>query len=226
MIAALVGFALALAESGLGLGAVVPGEMAISALAAVADGPRGALALGGAVALGATAGDHLGYAIGRRGGSRIRGSRLVARLGVDRWDRAADVVQRFGFWAMLASRLLPVVRTVMPVVAGSAELRYRAFLPASLIGAVAWSTLWVGAGSGIATSGVLDHPEMMLAAAAVGLTGLLGRRLARRRRTARTAVPAISSTSQQRRSADDICHRRSMSCASQVVTARTTGEGA
>lgn len=75
MIAALIGFALAFAESGLGLGVIVPGELAISSLAALAHGPGDTLALGGAVALGATAGDHLGYAVGRRGGVRLRDSR-------------------------------------------------------------------------------------------------------------------------------------------------------
>lgn len=180
MIAALVGFVLAFAESGLGLGVIVPGELAISSLAAVAHGPGDTLALGGAVALGATAGDHLGYVVGRRGGTRLRHSRVVARVGVDRWDRAARFVQRFGFWAMLASRLLPIIRTVMPVAAGSAGLRYRSFVLASILGAVAWSALWVGAGAGVANSGALDHPELILAVLALGLIVMGVRRLLRR----------------------------------------------
>lgn len=181
MIAALVGFALAFAESGLGLGVIVPGELAISSLAALAHGPGDTLALGGAVALGATAGDHLGYVVGRRGGVRLRDSRAVARVGVGRWDRAAHLVQRFGFWAMLASRLLPIIRTVMPVVAGSAGLRYRSFLLALLLGAVAWSALWVGAGAVVANSGVLDHPKRIGAVLAIGLIVMGARRLLQRR---------------------------------------------
>lgn len=112
MIAALVGFLLALTESGLGLGAVLPGEMAISALAAAAQDGADTAMLGIAAALGATAGDHLGYVIGRLGGTRLRDSRPIARLGIDRWDRAADFVQRFGFWAMFASRLILRRRTL------------------------------------------------------------------------------------------------------------------
>ncbi|MFC5677184.1 DedA family protein [Aeromicrobium endophyticum] len=162
----LLAFAFALAESGLGLGAVVPGEVAISGLAASVDGLLPTLSLGLAVMLGAVAGDHLGLTIGRLGGGRLRESRLIARAGVDRWDRAADLVQRHGFWAVLASRMLPFVRTVMPVVAGAAGLRYRSFLAASVIGGAAWASLWVGAGAGIGASGILGHPWVLAGVAA------------------------------------------------------------
>lgn len=158
---ALLGFAFAFAESGLGLGAIIPGEVAISGLASRLDGFLPLLVLGIAVAAGATAADHLGLMIGRTGGPRLRESRLIQRAGVDRWDRAADLMRRHGFWALLASRLLPLVRTVMPVVAGAGQIRYRSFLAASLLGAAAWSTIWVGAGAGLAASGVLDDPALI-----------------------------------------------------------------
>jgi membrane-associated protein len=150
MMAEAAGFLLALAESGLGLGAFMPGEVAISGLAAAAPGRAAAWSLGVAVAIGATTGDHIGYLVGRHGGPRLRESRVIARLGVVRWDRAAGLARRHGFWALLVSRLVPVVRTVMPLVAGAGGLRYRWFLLASILGAIAWSGLWVGAGSGVA----------------------------------------------------------------------------
>lgn len=190
MTAALLGFVFAFAESGLGLGAVVPGEVAISSLAASTHGLVPTLVLGATVALGATAGDHLGLLVGHLGGSRLRGSRLIARLGVDRWDRAADLMQRHGFWAVLASRLLPLVRTVMPVVAGAAGLRYRSFVVASVLGAIGWSAVWVGAGAGIGASGVLDHPWWLAAAAALVLAAVGTRALVRRRRARDTSHDA------------------------------------
>lgn len=191
MTTALLGFAFAFAESGLGLGAVIPGEVAISGLAARLDGPLALIILGIAVAIGATAADHLGLFIGRSGGTRLRESRLIKRAGVDRWDKAADLVQRHGFWALLASRLLPLVRTVMPVVAGAGQVRYRAFLAASLLGAIAWSSLWVGAGAGIGASGVLDDPWLVggvviIAVLAIAIRALARRRKSKRRRLAPT----------------------------------------
>ncbi|MBD8607543.1 DedA family protein [Aeromicrobium sp. CFBP 8757] len=186
----LLAFAFALAESGLGLGAIVPGEVAISGLAASVDGLLPTLALGLAVMLGAVAGDHLGLTIGRLGGGRLRESRLIARAGVDRWDRAADLVQRHGFWAVLASRMLPFVRTVMPVVAGAAGLRYRSFLAASVIGGAAWAALWVGAGAGIGATGILGHPWLLGGIVAVALVAVAVRTLVRRHR-ARPLAPLV-----------------------------------
>jgi membrane-associated protein len=182
MTRALLGFLFALAESGLGLGAIVPGEVAISSLAASTHDPFPILALGLAVALGAVAGDHIGFLVGHFGGARLRESRLVRRLGVSRWDKAADLMQRHGFWAVLGSRVLPVVRTVMPVVAGAAHLRYRNFLAASVIGGIGWSAVWVGAGAGIGASGILDHPVLLAAVVVVALVAFGIRTLVKRRR--------------------------------------------
>ncbi|MET0766092.1 MAG: VTT domain-containing protein [Aeromicrobium sp.] len=193
MTRALLGFLFALAESGLGLGAVVPGEVAISSLAASLDGIFPILLLGLAVALGAVTGDHVGLTIGRLGGGRLRDSRLIARIGVDRWDKAAGLVQRHGFWAVLASRMLPVVRTVMPVVAGAAAVKYRTFLAASVIGAIGWSAVWVGAGAGLAASGALDGPWIYVAAAVVAVALLVRWVVGRRRAGAKASATAISS---------------------------------
>lgn len=181
MSSALLGFLFALAESGLGLGAIVPSEVAISSLAASAHGPVAVGTLAISVALGATTGDHLGLFVGRRSGARLRESRLIHRVGVDRWDQAADLVQRHGFWAVLGSRLLPVVRTVMPAVAGAAGIRYRSFLAASVIGAIGWSAVWVGAGAGVAASGVLSHPWLVAGVVTLVLV-VIGIRTVTRRR--------------------------------------------
>ncbi|MFI5430247.1 DedA family protein [Aeromicrobium sp. UC242_57] len=187
MTSALLGFVFAFAESGLGLGAVIPGEVAISGLAAKLDDPIPLLVLALAVALGATAADHLGLFIGRSGGGRLRESRLIQRAGVHRWDKASDLVQHHGFWALLASRLLPLVRTVMPVVAGAGGIRYRSFLAASVLGAVAWSSLWVGAGAGIGATGVLDDPWVVGGIVVVAALTITIRTLVRRRRSRRQA---------------------------------------
>jgi membrane-associated protein len=185
MTQAMLGFLFALAESGLGLGAIVPGEVAISGLAASLDGILPILVLGSTVALGAVAGDHIGYTIGHFSGGRLRESQLVAKLGRDRWDKAAGLMQRHGFWALLASRMLPIVRTVMPLVAGAATVKYRTFLVASIIGAIGWSSVWVGAGAGLAASGALSSPWLYVAAAVVAVT-LLARWIVQRRKAGRT----------------------------------------
>lgn len=197
-LAPLLGFAFALAESGIGLGAVLPGEVAISGLAALDRGPVAAVALVVAVASGAVVGDHLGYGLGRFAGVRVRGSRMVARLGVDRWDRASSFIRRRGFWAVLVSRVLPVVRTVTPVVAGAGRLRYPIFLLASVLGAILWATLWVGVGVSAATTGLLDSPVAWVVLSAVAGVGLAVRVL---RRRSSVAVPTREHRDQADRAA-------------------------
>ncbi|MEH3034770.1 MAG: DedA family protein [Aeromicrobium erythreum] len=180
----LTGYLMAFAESGLGVGMVLPGETVVVVLAAAMPNAWAASALFVAVALGATSGDHLGYWIGRRSGDRLRGSRIVRRIGVQHYDRATDLLRRRGPLAIVATRLLPVVRTIVPAVAGASGLTYRRFLPASLAGSVLWSALYVGGGTAAARAWhagehLLGRASwlILLAAAVVLLPPLLLRRV-------------------------------------------------
>ncbi len=137
---------LAFSESALGLGAILPGELAITALATTLDDAPARWLAVVALAIGASTGDHVGYLLGSHFGDRLRGSRVVQRVGQTRWDAAATLVRRRGAPAVLISRLLPFVRTVMPAVAGAAGLRYSHFAVASVAGSVIWATMWVSAG--------------------------------------------------------------------------------
>lgn len=154
------GYLMAFAESGLGIGIFLPGETVVVVLAAAM--PNGAATAGllVAVAAGATSGDHLGYWIGRRSGGRLRGSKVVRRLGVQHFDRATDVLRRRGPVAIVGTRLLPVVRTIVPAAAGASGLAYRRFLPASLAGSLLWAALYVGGGTVL--SSVWDATEHAL----------------------------------------------------------------
>lgn len=147
------GFALAFAESGLGLGMFVPGETVVVVLAASTGSPWQAVLLGLAVMIGACAGDHVGYLIGRRYGDALRDTRIVRRLGQRHYDRATDVLRRRGGAAIFCTRLVPVVRTLTPAVAGASGLEYRRFVTASLAGSALWATVYVGGGSAVRAFG-------------------------------------------------------------------------
>ncbi|WP_159085797.1 DedA family protein [Aeromicrobium chenweiae] len=142
-----LGFCLAFAESGLGLGMLLPGETAVVVLAAAVGTPTGTLLLGLAVMLGASLGDHVGYLLGRRYGDALRETRAVRRLGRQHLDRATDLLQRRGGTAILLTRLVPVVRTLTPAAAGVSGLEYRRFAVASLAGSALWSAAYVGGGT-------------------------------------------------------------------------------
>ncbi|MBE1530783.1 DedA family protein [Actinomadura algeriensis] len=138
---------LAFAESGLGVGSVVPGETAVVILGAAAADPVRYPVMLVVVALGVTAGDHVGYWLGRSNGERMRETRAVRRLGVRHWDRATGALRRYGAAAVFVTRLVPVVRTLTPAAAGVANVPYRRFLVASLAGSLLWSAVFVSLGA-------------------------------------------------------------------------------
>ena len=185
----LLGALFAFAESAFGLGFVVPGETAVLTLGA-ATGSGGQLSAAMVtVAVGAIAGDHTGYLLGRRYGTRLRETRVVRRIGVRHWDRATGLLRRHGVLALVVSRLLPAVRTLMPAAAGAARVSYGRFLAGAVVGGGLWSGLWVGMGAAARAA----LPEMARTLGAAGWIGVaavvlavtalvLVRRRARRRR--------------------------------------------
>ncbi|WP_147916335.1 DedA family protein [Ruania zhangjianzhongii] len=194
----LLGALFAFAESAFGLGFVVPGETAVLTLGA-ATGSGGELtAAMGTVAVGAMAGDHTGYLIGRRYGTRLRDTRVVRRIGPQHWDRATRLLRRHGVLALIISRLLPAVRTLMPAAAGAADVSYSRFLAGSVVGAGLWSGLWVGMGAAAraalpemaSTLGKAGWIAFAVAVLAVAVVLLLRRRARRHRAAARDAVRA------------------------------------
>ncbi len=143
----LFGLLFAVAESGLWLGLLVPGEPVVLLLSAMLDSGPAALVLFLAVALGGSLGDHLGFLIGRRSGGRLRDTAVVRRLGVGGWDRAVEALERRGAQAVFLTRLVPVLRCLTPAAAGVARVPYRSFLLASVLGSLLWSAVFVGVGS-------------------------------------------------------------------------------
>lgn len=189
-IAVAAAFGFAFAESGLGLGMFVPGETVVLAIGAAVDGPVATAAVFIAVTVGACAGDHLGYWIGRTQGERVRASRAVRRLGTQHWDRAMVFVHRRGAASVFCTRLLPVVRTLVPVVAGSSGLAYGPFLAASLAGSALWSGAYVGGGSVAMTAAAAAYDHLgslllWLLALGCGIAGVV----AVSRRRAPRSVP-------------------------------------
>lgn len=134
-------------ESGLGVGMVFPGETGVLILGTTATGVPRFVLMFLVVGLAASVGDHVGYWLGRRYGARLRGTRVVGRLGVRHYDRAMDALHRHGAAAVVLTRLVPVVRTLSPPAAGASGLPYRRFLPASVAAGLLWSGVYVGAGA-------------------------------------------------------------------------------
>ena len=137
-----VAFGFVFVESGLLVGFLLPGDSLLFAagLVAATEGSGVSLTvLIVGVLVAAVAGDSVGYAFGARLGRpwlqrRVAGGRLDGR----HLRRAEAFYERFGWFAVVAARWIPWVRTFTPILAGAARMPYRRFLPANVVGAVIW----------------------------------------------------------------------------------------
>jgi membrane-associated protein len=88
--------------------------------------------------LAAALGDQVGYWLGHRFGRRL--FTPDARLLKTRYlDEAETFFAKYGGPALILGRFVPVVRTYVPLAAGTSQYNYRKFLLWNLTGAAAWT---------------------------------------------------------------------------------------
>ncbi len=137
----------------------------------------------------AVIGNEVGYAIGYRSGPAVFRKREGRFFRKEYVDRARKFFDRYGARSLVLGRFVPVIRTIITVMAGVGRMPHRKYLLYNVIGAV----LWVG---GVSTLGyflgqiafVRSHIELIL----IGIVALsfipIGVELVRsRRRGAGTA---------------------------------------
>jgi membrane-associated protein len=86
----------------------------------------------------AVLGNLVGYHIGRHTGGKLvarSGGRILNRYNL---DRAQGFLDRKGFFAILAARWIPWIRTLAPLIAGAARMDQRRFLVATTLGGLLW----------------------------------------------------------------------------------------
>jgi undecaprenyl-diphosphatase len=132
----------AFAETGAFVGLVVPGETTMLLGGAVAG--QGAIDLYLLIAIAwfaAWAGDTTSFLLGRRLGRGFV-MRHGPRFGIshERFEKVEDYFVRHGGKTIFIGRFVGIVRALAPFIAGSSGMRYRAFLPYSVLGTGLWST--------------------------------------------------------------------------------------
>lgn len=141
----LAGLAIML-ETSLFVGLVMPGDTVVLVAS------TGVLDIGdfffllGCVLLGSLMGETLGFWIGRLFGERIRYSKLGAKIGEKNWRLADDFIESRGGLAVAISRFLPVLHSLVPVVAGATKMRYRVFIRWTLAACAVWASAYVSVG--------------------------------------------------------------------------------
>jgi undecaprenyl-diphosphatase len=132
----------AFAETGAFVGLVVPGETVMLLGGAVAG--QGAIDIYLLIAIAwfaAWAGDTTSFFVGRRLGREFvleHGPRFG--IGHERFERVEDYFSRHGGKTIFIGRFISLVRAFAPFVAGSSGMRYRAFVPYSILGTGLWAS--------------------------------------------------------------------------------------
>ncbi len=134
--------AFAFLETGAFVGLVVPGETVMLIGGAVAG--QGAINIYLLIAIAwfaAWLGDTTSFFIGRRLGRGFvlrHGPRVG--IGEERFERVEAYFSRHGGKTILVGRFISLVRALAPFVAGSSGMRYRAFVPYSILGTGIWAS--------------------------------------------------------------------------------------
>ena len=134
--------AFAFAETGAFVGLVVPGETVMLIGGAVAgQGAIDIYLLIGIAWFSAWLGDTTSFFVGRRLGRGFvlrHGPRVG--IGHERFEKVEAYFDRHGGKTIFIGRWISLVRALAPFVAGSSEMRYRAFLPYSVLGTGLWAS--------------------------------------------------------------------------------------
>ncbi len=132
-------FAIVFAESGLLFGIFLPGDSLLFTAGFLASaGFFDPWVLVLVFVAAAILGDAVGYAFGRRVGRRLYerpNSRWFKRRHL---ERAEAFYERHGRKAIVLARFVPIVRTLAPIVAGMACMRYRRFVLFNALGGALW----------------------------------------------------------------------------------------
>lgn len=85
----------------------------------------------------AVAGDQAGFYLGHRFGRKLF-KKDAKLLKLERLEKAEEFFHRRGPLALIIGRFIPIIRTYVPLAAGTAGMHYRHFAVWNVTGAVAW----------------------------------------------------------------------------------------
>lgn len=136
-------FLIIFCETGLVIMPFLPGDSLLFAAGAfAAKGSLSIAVLFFLLGFAAIAGDSLNYAIGAYVGPKLFMDKLHL-LKKEHLDRAHVFYERYGAKAIVFARFIPILRTVVPFVAGVAKMTYPNFVYYNVLGGLIWITLFL-----------------------------------------------------------------------------------
>src|SRR3954470_9721245 len=131
-------------ETGAFVGLIAPGEFIVIVGGVIAaQGTIEVIPLLGIVWLSCVLGDSASFFVGRRLGRQFlerHGPRV--KITHERLAQVDEYFAKHGGKTILIGRFIGIVRAVAPFIAGASGLRYRSFLPYSVIGTGLWGTFY------------------------------------------------------------------------------------
>lgn len=132
-------FAIIFAESGLLVGVALPGDSLLFTAGFLASqGFFAIVPLAALATIAAILGDNIGYAFGRRVGTRLFTRPRSRFFRPEYAERAGVFYDTHGPRAIMLGRFIPVVRTFAPILAGVGKMPYGIFLFYNILGGVVW----------------------------------------------------------------------------------------
>lgn len=91
-------------------------------------------------------GDNVNYFFGKWLGPKLFHTPKSRLFKKENLEKTHEFYEKYGPWAVILARWIPVVRTFSPFVAGMGSMPYRKFLVYSIAGAVlwVWTLVWAG----------------------------------------------------------------------------------
>jgi membrane-associated protein len=131
--------AIVFVETGILFGFFLPGDSILfsAGLVAAAHGEVNIVILVTVIFIAAFFGDQIGFVLGR-----LVGRPYLEKHNSLRMQKMIACSERFyeqtGWWAVVAARFFPWIRTFVPPIAGASKMNYYKFLSANALGALLW----------------------------------------------------------------------------------------
>lgn len=133
-------FAIVFAESGVFIGALLPGDSLLFTLGVLSSqGYSSLYVLIPLVFTAAVLGDAFGYWFGRLIGKELYGWQDTWYFKKAYLAQTEQFFAKYGRLAIVLARFMPIVRTFAPILAGAGSMHYRVFFLYNVIGAFCWS---------------------------------------------------------------------------------------
>jgi membrane-associated protein len=135
-------FSIVFAESGLLVGAFLPGDSLLFTAGFLASqGFFNLYQLLPILFVGAMLGDNVGYAFGKKVGPSIFKKESSLLFKKENLYKAEEFYKKYGPYTVVIARFIPIVRTFAPILAGVGKMEYKTFVLYNILGGLLWTVL-------------------------------------------------------------------------------------